>query len=951
MISANAHSPAAARPFSSSPLAKGGLRGVSVRSGVRLRAQASTAFFLIGLLLSFPAVARGQLANVKFELGDTIPVNAGPDAGVQAFVLRDLTKDNRADLVVVDPDNAQVDVRIANSDGGFNDPSVYTVGDAPVAVEVGDVDSDGSPDIVIANDFDETVSMIFGDGEGNFGGRITIELDSRTPVSLALGDFDRDGKQDLAVLDDGDELCLFRNTSGRAFSPFQEEDGGIVCEAVNGTGSILVRAGDFDGKNGTDLVVLSRDSANLTQFLNDGSANFTSRGISSVGVVPIDMRVGSITSDARADLALVDHDLFDPDNTYILLGLSTGLGSIHKASVELSATALALCDFNDDAVTDIVSTNDQSGTGISLALGLGDPGGNFDSSIAPLGTSRIGSSIGVDCADIDDDGLSDFVALNLDGSELRVAYNRSNNEPTPTPTVKSTPLTPTPTSGTPQPTSTPTPTVPTVTPTPTVTSSPVPTVPLGRCDIAVDGEPVSVAVGDFNRDGNPDVVYADQGQNRVSVLFITPELLPPSFECAPQPTGHQYSLSAKPAAVAVGDLNHDGRLDIAVATSAGVAVLLANAAAEEGTFLNPVSYTVGSDPRAVAVADLNLDGRPDIVTANHGDSSVSILYGRGDGTFDPVVSLAAGRPLTAVVVANLNRDGSPDVITASADTREIVVFLQDATAEKGFRQLTAVSMSAVPTALVAADFNQDSVPDLAVTLRATNGDGDFQVLTTVVASVGGTVSFQSSSLYATGGRPSSIAAGDFAIDGPADGILDVVIANSDDDTLTFYLGGAGGQFSVPRMPLAVGAGPASLALADFDRDGKLDVVTADTRGHTLTLLRSGRPPATPTATNTSTPTLTPTITLSPTSTPTPTISPTSTATSTPTRTPTPTSTRTRVPTATTVPTDTPQRPFAISGSSCAISGSEDKPGAAWLALAAIGAVVFMRSRRVRTEKR
>jgi MYXO-CTERM domain-containing protein len=904
---------------------------------------------LAGFLVVLPAVVYGQLANINFELGDALPVNAGPDAGVQAFVLRDLTKDNRADLVVVDPDASQVDVRIANADGGFNDPSVYSVGNTPVAVEVADVDSDGNPDIIAANEFDENVSVIFGDGDGNFGSRITIDLDGNTPLSLALGDFDRDGKQDLAVLDDFDELCLFRNTGNRTFAPFNEQDGSIVCEVVDGSGSIVVRAGDFDGKNGADLVVLNQDSANLTLFTNDGTANFTSRSISSVGVTPVDMRVGLINGDVRDDLALVDHDIFDPENTYILLGQSSGLGTLNQASVELGPTALALCDLNDDALTDIVSSNDQSNVGISYTLGFGN--GSFESSAsAPLGATRIGMSIGIDCADIDDDGLNDFVALNEDGSELRVAFNRSNNEPTPTWTTKGTQVTQTPTSGTPQPTSTPTPTVPTVTPTPTVTSSPVPTVPLGRCDIAVDGEPVSVATGDFNRDGNPDVVYADQGQNRVSVLFLKPELFPTSFECAPQPAGRQFALSAKPAAVAVGDLNRDGRLDIAVATSAGVATLLANPATE-GDFFNPVNHTVGSNPRAVAIADLNRDGRPDIVAADRGDNSVSILYGHGDGTFDAVVSLAAGRPLTAVVVTDVNRDGNPDLITASEDTREIVVFLQDATAEKGFRQLTAVSMTAAPTALVAADFSRDGVPDLAVTLRATNGDGSFQVLTTVVASVGGGVSFQNSALFPTGQRPSAIGAGDFAVDGPADGILDVVIANSTEDTLTFYLGGASGQFSVPRTPLAVGAGPASLALADFDRDGKLDVVTADTFGHTLTLLRSGRPPATPTATNTSTPTLTPTITLSPTSTRTPTISPTGTATPTPTPTATRTTTRTRVPTATTVPTDTPPRPFALSGSSCAIGAGEDKPGAAWLVLIAVGAAAFLRRQVRREEKR
>jgi hypothetical protein len=898
-------------------------------------------FCLAGFLLTLPVVVRGQLANIQFELGDPIAVNAGAGAGVQAFVLSDLTKDNRADLVVVDPDNSEVVVSIANADGGFDDPKSFPAGDTPVAVQVADVDTDDNPDIITANEFGETVNMLFGDGAGNFGGRIAIDLDGNAPVALALGDLDSDAKPDLAVLNDQDELCLFRNKGSRTFAPFEEQDGSIVCEPVDGNGSIVVRAGNFDVDGDLDLVVLNQDSANLTLFTNDGKANFTTRNISSVGIRPSDMRVGLInTTDLRQDLVSVDSDIFSDLNTYVLLGQASGLGSPKPATVEQGPTALALCDFNGDAVTDIVSSSDQSGVGISFALGFGN--GSFEDPFSASGANRIGKSIGVDCADIDADGLSDFVALNADGSELRVAFNRSNNEPTPTPTPKGTEVTRTPTVGTPRPTSTPTLPVPTLTPTPTVTASPVPTVPLGRCDIAVDGDPIAVAAGDFDRDGNPDVVFADTAQNRVSVLFIKAGLLPDSFDCKPNPGGREFALSAEPAAVAVGDFNHDAHLDIAVATSAGVAVLLANPATE-GDFFNPVNHAVGSDPRAVAIEDLNGDGLPDIVTANRGDNSVSILYGRGDGTFDSVVALAAGRPLTAVVVKDLNRDGKPDLIVASEQTREVVVFLQDATAEKGFRQLAPVSMTAAPTALVAADFNHDAVPDLAVTLRATNGDGSFQVLTTVVVSVGGGVSFQNSALFPTGGRPSAIGAGDFAIDGPADGNFDVVIANSSDDNLTFYLGGAGGQFSVPRTPLSVNAGPASLALSDFDLDGKLDVVTADTFGHTLTLLRSGRPPATPTATETPTPTLTPTETLSPTPTLTPTISPTSTATPTPTPTATRTATRTHVRTETPVPTDTPPRPFALSGGGCAIGAGEDKPGGVWLVLFAVGATALLRT--------
>jgi len=892
--------------------------------------------WLVPFLLAVPTAVCGQaLENIKFEVRQELPVNVGSDATVQSFALRDVTKDDRADLVVVSPDESLVYVFIADDNGDFGQSETYPTGDTPVAVEVADVDLDGSPDILTANSFDETVSILFGDGAGSFGGRISIDLDFREPISLAVGDLNRDNKPDITVLAD-DELCLFRNDGDKVFTPFEEDDFGLVCLTVNELGPILVRAGNFSNDNYVDLVTLNLDSANLTLFLNNGDAEFQTRNFSSVGEEPVDMRVGLIDAGSRPDLAVVAADFFSPDNVFLLLGTPTGLRpSDTPYGVNFYATALALCDFNNDGWVDIVSTSadPQSAVGITLLLGIGE--GNFEQSgNTPPGTGQIGRGSGVDCGDVDGDGLSDFAALSENGDTLSVALNRSNNEPTPTGTQGG-PITSTPTGGTPRPTSTPTPTVPTLTPTPTVTATAVPTVPLGRCDIPVSGEPVAVAAGDFDRDGNPDVVYADAAHKLVSVVFIDPSSLPQSFECTLAPTARNFTVSGEPAALAVGDLNNDARLDIAVATSTGLAVLLASKTTE-GDFLAPVNHTVGSDPRAVTIADLNRDGSPDVVTANYGDSSLSILYGHDDGSFEPAVSIPVGRPLTAVLAADLNRDSKADLVAASEPNKEIVVLIQDATAEKDFRALTPIALDGAPTAMVAAFFTKQSVPDLAVTLEAASGSGSFQLLTTSFESVGGDVTFQFSPPFPTGARPMAIAAGDFAIDGPADGNLDVVIANSVDDNLTFYLGQPGGGFSVPRTPIEVNAGPASLAVADFDRDGKLDVISADTFGPTLTLLRSGRPPATPTATYTPTATLTPTVTPTATQTLTRTETPTPTQTATPTTTPTATPTRTRAPTDSPTRTMTSQRPFALSGEGCAVtSGRGSTGGGTWLLLAAL----------------
>src|SRR5262245_22865225 len=137
-----------------------------------------------------------------------------------------------------------------------------------------------------------------------------------------------------------------------------------------------------------------------------------------------------------------------------------------------------------------------------------------------------------------------------------------------------------------------------------------------------------------------------------------------------------------PSAVAVGDLNGDGDLDLAVTneyqTCSGewgpgkVSVLLGN---RDGTFRAPTSYASGGfQARSVAVGDLNGDGKLDVVVANScpddghgtcpaGSGQIGVLLGNGDGTLQAVVPYYSGGGLpNAVALADLNGDGHPDLV-------------------------------------------------------------------------------------------------------------------------------------------------------------------------------------------------------------------------------------------------------------------------------------------------
>src|SRR5581483_10570988 len=165
---------------------------------------------------------------------------------------------------------------------------------------------------------------------------------------------------------------------------------------------------------------------------------------------------------------------------------------------------------------------------------------------------------------------------------------------------------------------------------------------------AVGSFPYSVAVGDFNGDGKPDLVTANNESNNVSVLLGNGD---GTF----QP--HQdYAVGSFPYSVAVGDFNGDGKQDLATAANNGypngaVSVLLGNG---DGTFQPYQDYAVGFNPQSVAAGDFNGDGKLDLATANSQSNYVSVLLGNGDGTFQNQRTFPLGADAVSVTAGDFN---------------------------------------------------------------------------------------------------------------------------------------------------------------------------------------------------------------------------------------------------------------------------------------------------------
>ena len=130
-------------------------------------------------------------------------------------------------------------------------------------------------------------------------------------------------------------------------------------------------------------------------------------------------------------------------------------------------------------------------------------------------------------------------------------------------------------------------------------------------------------------------------------------------------------------------------------------------------FAAPRSFAADKNPSSIAIGDLNGDGKLDLAVANSGSTNVSILLGNGDGTFQPVVNFpATGRGTVRLGLGDLNRDHIPDVVAMNNQTSDITVLLanSDGTLQTGVDYL----VGATPMSVAIADFNRNRGRDLAV---------------------------------------------------------------------------------------------------------------------------------------------------------------------------------------------------------------------------------------------
>jgi hypothetical protein len=716
----------------------------------------------------------GASATLLFTGGGSASIGAG--AQPSAVVTADFNADGALDVAVADRVAGTIHVMLGTGAGtlGASSSVALGAGAQPAGLVAADFDFDGKIDLAACDAAGGGVTILHGAGNGSFAIAATIALGAGVNASaLVAADLNHDGRLDLAVCNvTTGSVAVALGGAGGTFGPATPF---VVAAGFDGT---AMAAADVNGDGDLDLAISSGANGSVAIMLGSGAGTLGAPTFVAIaaGATLSDVALEDCDRNGRIDLLVTNRTSGE-----VSIALGNGDGTFSTAidfAAGAQASAIVTGDFDADGRIDVAATLGTSG-GVAVLLGHGDGTLGASTTIATGGAAAAAIALG----DCNRDGSLDLVVADGSSAQVQVLIGQGH-------ALLSTSFSTSATVG-----------------------------------VGAGFDPSSVVPADVNGDGKLDLVIANEGHDSVSVALGAGN---GSFSAAIETS---LGVTLSPSAVVCADFNADGKLDIAVANSAGNnALVLTGSGAGAFALSATISVGLGAQPSSIVAADFNHDGKMDVAIGNQLLGTVSLALGNGDGTFALPTSLpvALGFSISGMVAADLNNDGSLDLALTSATTGSFAVKLGhgDGTFDAAVSTTTDAGTSL--SGLVAIDCNRDGRLDLVVANRTTgdvsvmlgNGDGTFGVKTD----------------FAAGADLSAIVAADF----DRDGRLDLAVTLEATGRVHLLRGNGNGTFAAALDFTAGGTAAVGLATGDCNRDGKLDIVAVEqASGSAQVLLATG----------------------------------------------------------------------------------------------------------------